>query len=702
MVSLRKGKGAKCRVKSRYIHPSQLIRERFANLPNDHELVDCLITGRGDRVVRQKVQKCIILTHADVTDGNGAPLMMHCVERWVKVTEEGPDQDFFDAAETGAHDPLQQEEEHPPAPAVLINAMNSVYTNDEQEMYASLDGIVELDDDNLPAPENVVVGGGDSNACVWEDWGHDGICPRKTAATRDMKAGLAVNIDTTGWVYLQLFEIFFPTQFTKDVLLPMVNAGLQEDSKPTLSYGEWLRWIGVWFLLATTDGSPKRRCFWESTAPSRFDGAPFRVNDLMSRDRFEAILYAVKLTDKQPPAQKDCFWEVWDLIAAWKRNMEEQFIPGWINCLDESVMKWLNQWTCPGFMVIPRKPWPFGNEWHDIVCGSSKILWNLELREGKDRPSWHEPKEYENLGVTVGLMMRICKPIYHSGRVVVMDSGFCVLEGISRLRQKGVFGQAIIKKRRCWPKHIDGDAVTMRFVDKEVGDVDTRRGKLNGQTVFLHCMKEPDYVLMMMSSFGTEERMGEMKTRNWKSGSGSNEQRHNKIIQYPELVHNHYQHRDAVDSHNARRMQPIALEEVWQTNRWDIRVLTFLLAVTAVNCSNGSVYFGGLKEDEELNHRRKLAKELIFNKYLGYKEGETPRKMRKRKLEHELARIPNGKKFNKSGGFTKCKDPYQVWTCLCRKARVRTYCLCSPGQLLCVECYANHRVEVALSDSRDA
>lgn len=39
--------------------------------------------------------------------------------------------------------------------------------------------------------------------------------------------------------------------------------------------------------------------------------------------------------------------------------------------------------------------------------------------------------------------------IHHTGRVVTLDSGFCVLEAIIRLKKKGVFSSALVKKRKC-------------------------------------------------------------------------------------------------------------------------------------------------------------------------------------------------------------------------------------------------------------
>ena len=54
------------------------------------------------------------------------------------------------------------------------------------------------------------------------------------------------------------------------------------------------------------------------------------------------------------------------MVEEWNANMDINFSPSWKHCLDESMSKWLNEYTCPGFMFVSRKPWKFGNEWHDI------------------------------------------------------------------------------------------------------------------------------------------------------------------------------------------------------------------------------------------------------------------------------------------------------------------------------------------------
>ena len=124
------------------------------------------------------------------------------------------------------------------------------------------------------------------------------------------------------------------------------------------------------------------------------------------------------------------------MIDAWQTNMNAIFSPGFMNCLDESLSIWTNKFTFPGFMFVPRKPWPFGNEYHTVCCCSSGNMWGIGLVEGKDQPPELGQQQYGNLGATVRLLLCLFVPIFHLGFVVVLDSSFCVLKGIIELREK--------------------------------------------------------------------------------------------------------------------------------------------------------------------------------------------------------------------------------------------------------------------------
>ena len=66
----------------------------------------------------------------------------------------------------------------------------------------------------------------------------------------------------------------------------------------------------------------------------------------------------------------------------------------------------------------------------------------------------------------------------------------------------GVFVVALIKKRRHWPKHIKVDIIDTHFQDKEVGEIDSWNGTLNDTPYNLLCLKEPDYVIKIMATYG--------------------------------------------------------------------------------------------------------------------------------------------------------------------------------------------------------
>ena len=106
-----------------------------------------------------------------------------------------------------------------------------------------------------------------------------------------------------------------------------------------------------------------------------FRGAPLRFFDFMSRNRFNTILQSLAYTNKNPPAKEDYFWEVQKIINAWNKNMTDTSSASWWNSrLDKSMSKWMQRYMCPGFIFCPKKPWPFGNDYHTIVCGESGIL----------------------------------------------------------------------------------------------------------------------------------------------------------------------------------------------------------------------------------------------------------------------------------------------------------------------------------------
>jgi hypothetical protein len=97
-------------------------------------------------------------------------------------------------------------------------------------------------------------------------------------------------------------------------------------------------------------------------------------------------------------------------------------------------------------------------------------MYSIELvKKGKDWLLQLGPALYGGLGKTVGLMLRMCKPIFHSGNLVILGSGLCILQSIIELKKVGVFAAALIKKQRFWPKYVtNGNAITSHFANKDM------------------------------------------------------------------------------------------------------------------------------------------------------------------------------------------------------------------------------------------
>ncbi|KAG7362295.1 transposase IS4 [Nitzschia inconspicua] len=104
-----------------------------------------------------------------------------------------------------------------------------------------------------------------------------------------------------------------------------------------------------------------------------------------------------------------------------------------------------NVYVCPKKALALWKRVPYNVLW------LSGILFVMELVEGKDQPQQLRNEE-DNFGTTVGLLLRLKTSLWGSARVLVLDSGFCVLKCLIELAKKGVYGSALIKKRKYWPK----------------------------------------------------------------------------------------------------------------------------------------------------------------------------------------------------------------------------------------------------------
>ena len=113
---------------------------------------------------------------------------------------------------------------------------------------------------------------------------------------------------------------------------------------------------------------------------------------------------------------------------------------------------------------------------------------------------------------------------------------------------------SLLLLKKYWPKYINGDDIKEHFEDKPIGHCDAMQGELENIKCTVMLMKESDYVMMIMSTYGTIEQVGEMKHRTLADNTRIS-------FKYPEVFFNHYKYRHCVDDNNNRRQSPISIEK---------------------------------------------------------------------------------------------------------------------------------------------
>ena len=649
---LRRGVGASCRVAKRLLHPKRKIAECSAFF-NVIDIDNLLLTGRGEHKIKGNQKAVCFFRHPDLEG-----VVLYCHEKFAKVTSKGPAKSIFPApppvtrrrigslvsssvqnstanpnastspvsggdSSTIATSDLTSRSTNNRAPNIPPDLFHSTNVAEDIAAVRNLGFIV--DDDNDPAPENVP--GPTTNATLprtsvtnapklcdtTQGWNDVYVDRRKASGAHDIKPSLPglLGKDPKKCTYLEIFLMFLGNNVVKTIVLPATNANLPHGVQK-VAYGKFLQWIGMWLLMATSNGYV-RADYWlhGSKRERRIRKVPYDFNDYMSKRRFDTILKHIAFTTYEAPNYLDKFWRVRQMITEWNRNVNCVFVPRWAVCLDESLSIWTKKWTCPGWVFCPRKPHPFGNEYHSICCGLCAIMFGIDLVEGRDHPPELPSKDPNRNGPTVSLLLRMCESIYYSGRVVILDSGFCVMKGIVELYKRGVYAGAVIKKRRYWPKHVPGDAIDAYMNSKNIGDTASLTGNLDGVDYTIFAMKEPDYTSKIMANYGNlhSDDRWEERSRRETMEDGSIVK---KYFKYILPFQNHFTWRHCVDDHNNHRHQVPSIEGTWKTITWENRVFAFILAISEVNCWLAVRYFVWGEREDEADENKQEKKKLLF------------------------------------------------------------------------------------------
>ena len=254
----------------------------------------------------------------------------------------------------------------------------------------------------------------------------------------------------------------------------------------------------------------------------------------MALRQFIPITSDMRFTNKHFPSFLDRFHDVQQMINNFNAHYLENYTPSWIGCLDES-MNYFMEKLCPGFMSVPHKPYPLGNEYHSITDGDEvyPVMYQIKIQYGKYRPKdangkWVFPSNFEGENLNTGrkytntsiLMCEMKVPLHGTGKIVSMESGFCVTVVILHLHEHGVYGKLLIKKRKYWTNGCPGAHIDSYMEGKPLGFVKTLMQDMVGVPFNIHFTRAYRFVTKLMSTHGLLNEVPDNSTYRKIMGSG--------------------------------------------------------------------------------------------------------------------------------------------------------------------------------------
>jgi hypothetical protein len=198
---------------------------------------------------------------------------LYCLRRWSKVKKEGSPEHFF-AEDLPTEEPSDEAEQGE-------LELPTLEGNEYDVVRLQAEGY-KIDDNNEPAPENAPTATPSNNTgATYGNWGFSGICQRWAEGLRNDGAHLlkvSSDIVVSGLDMMTMFVMFMPKDFFESVILVETNKTIEG---PSVSFGEFLQFIGILLYMATTAGFNWAEWFSAKNI-DRWDGAACRLNDIMS------------------------------------------------------------------------------------------------------------------------------------------------------------------------------------------------------------------------------------------------------------------------------------------------------------------------------------------------------------------------------------------------------------------------------------
>jgi hypothetical protein len=284
----RSGIGAIGRTKMVNLHPSQPLRDKFGTQYERDYLDGLIIIGRSRGKVSRKgrIVNRFEVQHPDLPNVD----LFYVAASNLKILEEGPIP-FDDDPPVPLLPPILNVELIEDQP--LTQPERNLHSEDIAELRAQ--GIT-VDDDNEPDELNAA----DPGPPPVGTWGKPAAC--RGASQGHLKLGgkwAGMSWATVAELdELRLFMLCFPMDYIQNVLLPETNKYVSVE----ISLRGFFVFLGCLFFMACHPVDGERDVWWSKESISPKAGAPFRLNNYITRNRFKEIMRSIRYTSKPQPA----------------------------------------------------------------------------------------------------------------------------------------------------------------------------------------------------------------------------------------------------------------------------------------------------------------------------------------------------------------------------------------------------------------
>ena len=244
-----------------------------------------------------------------------------------------------------------------------------------------------------------------------------------------------------------VFEYFlacFPSNLVDEICILMMQKGReQRKGCPfTVTKGDFWLFMGYLLYILCHPMDLPIQDYWEGPLSTKYESCSACVkHDIgkfgLSYGRFRRLMQAFTLP--QYPAiegKNDPFCFIRRFVDEWNVAMQHCISPGKFLVVDESMGQWLGK-GMPGLMYVARKPTPNGREGHTTADAETGCIIFYEVYEGKILMA--EKEHVNELGAGTAIALRLTAPWVHSGRIVILDSGFASLKTAIALAEVGLY-----------------------------------------------------------------------------------------------------------------------------------------------------------------------------------------------------------------------------------------------------------------------